>query len=223
MSDDQKALVPEVDGQLELPDTDITGENLKKVQEFIDKGLPDVIKVDESKMAKMVELYLSGSSYDKISMATRIDKTTIMFLSQKYGWCKARQQYLIELEENMKKRVLETNLVSQDFMLQLIQVWHKKIGKHMTRYLATDNEEHLDNIDLKELDRYIKVMESLKDSIRPPKVDSKAPAVGLNLGEGVTITKKGDNEVEITPKQRVVSDILQQYADARRQEEKNRK
>lgn len=129
----------------------------------------------------------------------------------------------MELEEGMKRRVIEDLLVSQDFRLQLVQMWHKKLGKKLSKYFSTNNEEHLD-LDLKELDRYLKVVDSLKESIQPPKSSGQgSPTVGLNLGDGVTITKKGDNEVEITPKQKAIGDILQEYADMKRQEEENAK
>jgi hypothetical protein len=205
-----------------FPDTDITGRNAEKLQKYIDDGLPGIIAVDDAKYAKMVDMYLSNKTYDQIANATKTPKPMIMYLSQKYGWCASKQAYLMELEEGMKRRIIENKLVSQDFMIQLVQMWQKKIGKKMARYLATDNEEHLDGINLKEIDRYLKVVESLKESIQPPKSDNKAPTVGLNLGDGVTITKKGDNEVEITPKQKAIGDILQQYADLRRAEEKKK-
>lgn len=222
MSDDTKALVP--GNQIELPEivNDISDEGMKKVQAFVEAGLPGIARVDEIKMTKMTELYLSGKTYDQISNIMRIDKTTIMYLSQKLGWCEVRQTYLLELEENMKRRVVEAKLMSQDFMLQLVQAWQKKISKKVTKYLATDDEKHINEVDLKEIDRYVKIMESLKESIQAPKSDSKGPAVGLNLGDGVTVTRKGDNEIEITPKQNAVSDILQKYADMRRDEEKKK-
>lgn len=204
------------------PDNDLNVENLKKVQEYIDKGLPGIDQVDDVKHSKMLDLYLSGTTYEKISQVVRINKTIVMFVSFKSKWYAARQDYLFELEEGMKRRVLETKLMSQDFMLQLIQAWQKKMGKKLNRYLSTDDEKHMNEIDLKELDRYLKVIESLNGSIQSPRSDSKAPAVSLNLGDGVTVTKKGENEVEITPKQKTISDTLQYYADLRRAEEEKK-
>ena len=45
------------------------------------------------------------------------------------------------------------------------------------------------------------------------------PAVGLNLGDGVTITKNGDNEVTITPKNKTVGEMLNELANLKRAEE----
>ena len=223
-SEDMKKLqTREVKEQDLFPETDITGKNAEAVQRFIDEGLPRVISPDHSTYHKMVEMYMSNQTYSQIASATRSPKAMVMFLSKKYNWFAHKQAYLMELEEGMKRRVIEDLLVSQDFRLQLVQMWHKKLGKKLSKYFSTNNEEHLD-LDLKELDRYLKVVDSLKESIQPPKSSGQgSPTVGLNLGDGVTITKKGDNEVEITPKQKAIGDILQEYADMKRQEEENAK
>jgi len=111
-------------------------------------------------------------------------------------------------------------LVNQDFLLQLIHMWQKKIGNKITKYLATDNEQFAKDIDLKEVDKYLKTVEMLhKLSSEKGGNAGGTPAVGLNLGDGDTIERKGDNTVEITPKSKAIGDMLKQFADSRREEE----
>ena len=74
-------------------------------------------------------------------------------------------------------------------------------------------------INLKDIAAYIKTLEALSKSTGAF-AEPKAPAVGLNLGEGVTVSKKDDGSVEITPKQKAVGEILKQLADERRKNEK---
>jgi hypothetical protein len=201
---------------------DISEAGMKKIQLYIDQGLPGIMTVDTDTLSRLGELYLSGKTYAQISNIVRVDITTIMYLSYKHNWSQIRKDYMVELEDQMKRRVIEAKLVSQDFLLQLSQLWEKKIGNKITRYLATNNEEFADQINLKEIDRYLKTMELLQKSLAEPKSDSRGPLVGLNIGDGATITRKGDNELEITPKQRAIGDILKQHADMMREEEKNK-
>lgn len=213
LKNDNELLAPE-------PTTDLSPIDLEKVRAFREEGMPGVYNLEESQIARMMDLYLDGKPYSQISRITRISKTTIMFLSDKFNWFALRQDYLIELEANMRNRVIESKLVSQDFLLQLSHAWQKKIGKNITQFLATGDEKYANEIDLKEVDKYLKTIEILhKISSENAAGKNKTPAVGLNLGDGVTITKKDDNSVEITPKQNTVGALLKQYADSRRDEE----
>lgn len=213
LKNDNELLAPE-------PTTDLSPVDLEKVRAFREEGMPGLYKLEESQIARMMDLYLDGKPYSQISRITRISKTTIMFLSDKFNWFALRQDYLVELEANMRNRVIESKLVSQDFLLQLSHAWQKKIGKNITQFLATGDEKYANEIDLKEVDKYLKTIEILhKISSENAAGKNKTPAVGLNLGDGVTITKKDDNSVEITPKQKTVGDLLKQYADSRRDEE----
>lgn len=198
---------------------DISDESMRKVQRFIDAGLPGIAIVNEEKIAKMMELYLSGKTYDQISNITRVDRVMVMYLSYKLNWCETRKEYMIELSDHMKRRIIEAKLMMQDHLLQLAQMYQKKHGHKITRYLETNNEQFTDQISLKEIDRYLKIADLIQKSIaEAPK--EKGPLIGLNLSEGATVTRKGDNEIEITPKQKAIGDVLKHYADLRREEEK---
>jgi|ERR1035437_1669567 hypothetical protein len=199
--------------------TDISDVSMKKVQRFIDDGLPGVVILDESRLAKIAELYLGGATYDQISKATRVDRTIVMYASYRYNLCDIRKEYMLELGDHMKRRVLEFKLMSQDHLLKLAQMYHKKHGGKLMRYMETNDEAHTDQINLKELDRYMKIVDLIQKSIAEPAKD-KGPLIGLNLGDGATVTRKGDNEIEITPKQKAIGDVLKHYADLRREEDK---
>jgi hypothetical protein len=199
--------------------SDISDEAMKKVQRFIDDGLPGIASVNEEKVTKITELYLSGKTYDQISNVTRVDRTTVMYLSYKLNLCDIRKEYMLELGDHMKRRVLEFKLMSQDHLLNLAQMYHKKHGSKIVRYLETNDEAHTDQINLKELDRYMKIVDLIQKSVAEPK-DNKGPLIGLNVGDGATVTRNGDNQIEITPKAKAIGDVLKHYADIRREEEK---
>jgi hypothetical protein len=217
MSDDSK--LPEIVVVDNVKMTDISDVSMKKVQRFIDDGLPGIAVIDEEKLAKITELYLAGKTYDQISKAVRVERTIVMYASYKYNLCDIRKEYMVELGDHMKRRVLEFKLMSQDHLLNLAQMYHKKHGNKIMRYLETNDEAHTDQINLKELDRYMKIVDLIQKSVAEPAKD-KGPLIGLNLGEGATVTRNSENEIEITPKQKAIGDVLKHFADLRREEEK---
>jgi len=201
-----------------LPNSDLSDSDMQKIELYKQEGLPGIAKVDEVMMAKLMDLYLSGKPYTEISNIVRLEKRIILYLSHKFNWYAMRMEYLHELENNIRNRVVESKIVSQDFLLQLTQMWQKRIGKKITKYLQTDNEIYATEIDLKEVDKYLKTIEMLHKFHADP-AQTKAPAVGLNLGDGVTITKMSDDSVEITPKQKSIGDLLKKYSDSRKNSE----
>lgn len=205
----------------EVATTDFTPEDQQKLQEFFDNGAPGFSLADEVKITKMMELYLSGKTYSQISRITRSPKELVMAYSSKLEWYPLKMQYLAELDNQMKLRLAEAKLQNKDFLIQMNQMWRRKIGKKMERYNQTDNDDEADAISAKELEKYLKTLDALtKLSTDPaPKTGQQAPAVGLNLGDGVTVTKTGENSVEITPKSQAVGNMLEVLANKRREAE----
>jgi hypothetical protein len=211
MSDENKLAV------IEEPTTDLTPRDLEVITEYVEAGLPAVTSIDEIKMVRILDMYLSGRTYRQIGLTMSVPRQIILYLSHKFNWFQLRQDYLIDLDTNSKARVLEAKIMNQDMLMQLQQMWRKKIGSNINKYLATDNVDFANAIDLKEVDKYLKTVEMLHrlGSERVP--GQPNPTVGLNLGDGVTITKKSDNEVEITPKNKAIGDMLKQMADMQRE------
>jgi hypothetical protein len=202
---------------------DFTGFDLKAIEKYKEDGLPGIASLDDPTIIRMMELYLGGKTYREISQVTNKPKAMILYISDKFGWYIKKAEYLRDLEETMIQRTLEAKLVGQDFLLQLKSFFEKKIGHNINNYLRTGDAKFAGDIDLKEVDKYIKTFETLEKLTEVKARGSKsdkgaAPAVGLNLGDGVTIERIGDNKVEVTPKQKTVGDMLKQFADLRRQE-----
>lgn len=219
MSDDNKN-VPVVPEQ---PQNDFSQKDLETIQAYQAGGLQGIAVVDEKKMASMLEMYLSGKTYRQIARTMQINKEIVLYMSYKFNWFELRQEYLVDMESSMRGRVLEAKIVNQDFLLQLQAMWQKKIGNKINKYLATDNEEFANEIDLKEVDKYLKTVELLQklgSEGKAPTADNTRPMVGVNAGDGVTIVRKGENEIEITPKSKAIGDALKMFADSRREEEK---
>lgn len=199
--------------------TDLNESDMVRIEAFIEKGMPGLSAIDDAVLYRMTELYLSGSTYWQIAHTLNLSRPLVLYVSHTYGWYPAKKEYLMELQERIKGRVIDSKLVSQDFLLLLTQAWQKKISKSLKKYLATDDTTHTEEIDLKEVSQLLKTIEIIKDLNNEGK-DSKGrtPAVGLNVGDGVTIERSGDNKVTITPKEKTLGDVLKKFADSRRAE-----
>lgn len=198
--------------------TDFSKKDLLAIEKFQEDGLPSLAALDDTKLTQMMDMYLSGKSYSQIASATRSTKALVMYLSKKFGWYPTRREYLVEMEESIGNRLIENKIESQDFLLNLTQTWQTQMGKKMKKYISSGDEKFINEIDLKVLDKYLKTLEILHKT-GSSGGDGKNPTVGLNLGNGVTVKKINDNEVEITPKDKKLGDMLKKLADERREEE----
>lgn len=205
------------------PTTDLTDKDLAKIEAFKDAGLPGIYGVSQQQVERIMDLYFDGKPFVQISRILKIDKTLIMYMSQKYKWFQARREYHEELEASMRSRLVESKLVSQDFLLQLTGLYQKKISKQVTSFLATDDVKHADAIDPKEVAQLLKLMEMLHKLASDGSGSKAVSPVSLGLGDGVTIRKTSDNSVEITPKSASVAETLRQLADAQRANDKQNK
>lgn len=204
-------------------ETDITETEMVKVNKFIEDGLPGVGAITDTQLYRMYELYLTGSTYTQISTALGIKKTIILYMSHNSGWYNSKKEYLQEIQEKIKNRVVESKLRSSEFILLYVQAFQKKISHKLTAYLATNADSHIDEVDLKEVAQLMKAIEIINDLDNAGK-DSKgkSPAIGLNVGNGVTIEKSGDNKISITPNQSTIGDVLKEYADSSREKERKK-
>ena len=208
----------------EKPTHDFTNDDLSKIQAFEDGGMLGLAKITEIDMTRMMDHYLNGMSYREISKLLRIHKTTILYLSKKLSWFDMRTAYIEELGLTLRDQVLEAKLHSQKFLLNLGYMFERKIGRTVDQYLRSDKVEDGNKIDLKEIDKYLKVVESLQRLSGNLNTESNRPLIGVNPGEGMTITKTGDNEIQITPSNTAntgaVKSRLREFADMKRNFEK---
>lgn len=206
-----------------IPYADFTMKDLELIQKFKDDGMLGLHTLKDTDCERCMALYIDGKSYRQIAQVTKINKSVILFLANKFKWYELRKEYLDELQATLKDKVMESKLQSQEFLLELVLAYQKKISKNVHQYLRTDDSAFADKIDPKDINSVLKIMELLhKISAENFANTSDKSLVGLNgLGEGVTITKTGANSVEITPKGPTpFSSKLKQFADMKREQER---
>lgn len=202
--------------------TDITPKELVALEKFKEKGLPGITTLNEVIMSKSIDLYLGGKTYQEIAQIVSIKKELILYLSQKFKWYDTKMEHLEILDANLKERILHAKIVNQDFILQIQQFFLRKIGRKMTRFLATNDDDEAAKVDRKDIEMFYKAVELL-DKISTEKVPANSrPSVGLNLGDGVSITKGLEGEVLITPRNKTVGQMLSDLANLKRQDESHK-
>jgi len=207
-------------------ETDLTPQELLVVAKFKEDGKPGLFSVaqNEVTMTKALNLYISGKTYHEISMVVSTKKDIILYLAHKHDWYGTKMQHLAILDANIKERVLQADLMNQDFVLQIQQFFLKKIGRKMTRFMASEDEEIANSIDRKDVELYMKSVDLLKKMTTENIPAGSRPSVGLNMGEyGVNVRKVGENQVEITPRNKTNAQMLQELADIKRAEESSEK
>jgi hypothetical protein len=208
---------------LAVPTSDFTEHDNKKLAEYRELGLPGVVSITEAQLFRMYDLYLGGCTYSQISNMLEIKRNIVLYYSHTNKWYEARTNYLAEVQEKIKNRVADTKIRNKEFMLLLVQAWQKKIGGKLTRYLATNDSQHMDEVDLKEVAQLMKAIDMINELDEEGKnKQGKTPPIGLNVGQGVTLQRDGD-KLSITPNapsEESLGNILQKYADESRKKEK---
>lgn len=200
-----------------VKDTDLTDLELEKIRDYMAAGLPGIGDINDTQLYRMLDLYMSGSTYTQISITLQVKKIIVLYLAHINKWYQSKLEGLNEIQEKIKYRIFDSKLRNQDFRLLFIQAWQKRIGKQITKFLSTNDDEHMNGIDMKEVGQLMKVMEWV-DSLDEPGKGSKgkSAAVNINIGNGASIEKTGENKLSITPSDPTIGDMLAQVANAQR-------
>lgn len=203
-----------------LRTTDLNSKESDELQKFIEDGTPGLHEADKDKTNKMFEMYLLGKTYTQISGIMRLPRPVVLFVAHKCNWFPIKQEFLVEFENTKQQRLIEAKMMSQEFLITAQQAFNKKYSSKMNSYLA-GNDEAMNDMDWKGYDRYLKTMERLEKVTSVPG-ENQRPLIGLNIGgAGVDMKRTGQNEIEITPKEKATENMLKYYADLNR--EKNKK
>lgn len=203
------------------PVADYTLKDMEQIQEFKEKGLIGLASITDIDIERAMALYIDGKTYRQVCHILKVKKDVILYLSHKFKWWELRDNFLQELQATMPQKILDAKLQDQEFLFDLKLAYRKKMGKHLNKYLKTDDDSWMAKIDQKDIAMYLKTTEllnKLEHDLTSFPTD-KPSLVGFNgIGEGMTITKTSENSVEITPKP-MFGSKLKQMADLKRQQE----
>lgn len=201
------------------PTHDFTQEDLNQIELFKEGGLLGIATLTEVDITRMMDHYLAGKNYREIARTLKIKKHVIMFLSQKMKWYAMRREYVEELTGvAFQNRLMEAKLQSQEFLLNVTHALERKLRKAVDQFNRTDNPDDFKKIDMKEMDKYVKITETLhrlNAEIRPGFGDR--PMVNIN------IEKASKDSVVVSPGKSLkgqVASRIKQFADMKRDMEK---
>lgn len=212
--------------ELELADAASSGFTMKELEQikaYREAGLPGIAELSDAKFMSAFDLKLEGRSFREISKVLNLSKALIMHIAEKFNWHERRLEFLEAYEMELRERVVEEKIHSQFFIMKAMHVFRKRMGKKLDKYLTTGDETFADTIDMESMAQYLKMAQAVAnlDAKGIAKDPSGNPAVGINVGDGVSMKKLADGTVEITPRQKSQAEMLADLAKSKR-DQKNK-
>lgn len=182
---------------------DMTKEEKEQVLEFIQNGVPGLLRVQHSDMYTLFKLYMSGKTYSEIATISKINKTLVMYLSYKSSWLDKRFKHYEDISLNILDKVQKTKLDIANKLVTMINATGKFLEDEYNQYLKTNDKAIIQNIDSKIISGYHKSIDSLKrvldtEEENDPNKKPKQPLVNINVGMGAQIQQGADRPLEIS-------------------------
>ncbi len=126
---------------------------------------------------QMFQLFLEGYTCAEIAKQNKgFTEGDILYCRKKYKWDNERDEYVIQLNNQIKQKIMKQKLESAEFLTNMLSVIHKEHRDVMLKYLQTGNPDDLPKIG--SLRTYKEVVEILskitgEDSTKRIKLDAK--------------------------------------------------
>jgi hypothetical protein len=182
-----------------LPE-DLSSEEKRSVTEFVTNGCPGLVKIDDTKVFKWFELYMSGKSYSEIALLTKDKKDLIMYVSCRSRWHDKRMEYYRDMSTAFAQKLKTAKLASANTVVNAITALSKYHDKKFNEFLINNDHSIIDNLDTKVLGQYYKSLEMLDKLMRPDgeeEKEPKAPTVNIHVPSNSTVTMEGEDTVKI--------------------------
>lgn len=211
-----------------LPE-DLTTEEKKVVAEYVANGCPGLVKINDDKVFKWFELYMTGKSYTEIAHLMRENKDLIMYVACRSRWLDKRMQYYNDMAVAFSNKLKKAKVDSANTVVNAIAALSKYHNKKFNDFLTTNDQSIIDNMDTKLLGQYYKSLETLDKLVNPAGSDDpdkdksgkSGPTVNVNVGSGATVKQIGDDTVEITTDE-AAGDLLKALSNYQRTKERGK-
>jgi hypothetical protein len=203
---------------------DLSEEEQVSLQNYISNGCPGLVKIDDTKVFKWFELYMSGKSYSEIATITREKKDLIVYIAHRGKWHEKHMQYYADIASNLTNKIKKVKLESANTVATAITALGKYYGDQFNKYLLTNDSSIIANMDTKTLAQYYKSIEVLDKMMSPnsgSSGDGGGPSVNINVGSNAKIEQKDDKTVEITTDE-AAGDLIKALAKYQRVKEKDK-
>jgi hypothetical protein len=199
------------------PVGDWTSKELEVLRDYEQKG---VRPLAPSLAGQMFNLFLEGYSCADIAKLNKgLTEGDILFARKKYNWDSERDNYMIQIKNQVAQKVLKQKMESVEFLTNMLSVIHKEHKDVMLRFLQTGNVEDLPKIG--SLRTYKEIIETLakitgEDSVKKLKVDGK-------IQQETTVKSDGSASMNIPLTPELQTKLLQALVESSQQDTKGKK
>lgn len=204
---------------------DLSEEEQISLQNYISNGCPGLTKIDDTKVFQWFELYMAGKGYSEIATITKDKKDLIMYISYKSKWHEKRMQYYSDMALNLTTKLKRVKLESANTVANAITALGKYYNDQFNKYLLTNDQNVISNMDTKTLAQFYKSIEVLDKIINPSAAgdssQSPLPSVNINVGSSAKVEQKDDQTIEITTDE-AAGDLIKALAKYQRVKDKEK-
>lgn len=186
------------------------------VKEYLEKG---GLQLSPNTASRFFQLFLNGDDCKEIHrLNSNFPYESILIARVKYRWDEKREEYIYNLTDAVRSKVLKAQLETTDLMTSLLNAANKKHGDKIKKYLQSGDEEDLKGaFNIETIHSLMKITESLMKVTgqdRQFKVTNENKnTLDVNLNQKGSVSSQSSN-VELTPEE--AANILKVIADAKR-------
>lgn len=180
---------------------DFTEEDKSLLNEFRSQGLPGVSKVQATTLFGWFNLYMAGRSYRDIANSSGHSVELVLYHADRQQWCSKKIEQRDALINSVAEKSTAAKIEGLAFMYDLLKFVHERHSKDVVEYLTTKNEEAAARVDLKVVDRYVKIVDAINkiqgnpDDWGKMAASMQRPSVSINIGSAEI--KRDANTIDI--------------------------
>ena len=217
-----------MDNEIDIVKTDFNQEEQDSLKDWELNNRPGIHGITEDRSFEWFRLYMAGKSYNEIAKATKTKKDLILFASRSQRWFVRKTEYYSDISSNMLDKYKEAKIESLNTMTTMVSAMNKYFGDKFTKYIKTNDENIIKELDSKMLAQYQKINESMDKivaEITGKSEEGKAPLLNINMTGNAKVKQIDSKTIEIegdsTIKEQEVKDILASLSKVKKIREEN--
>lgn len=134
---------------------------VQKLTEYIEAGK---YQISPETVASFFQLYLNGSTPEEIASLNKgFNLEAIHWAMVKYDWPTQRDKYLMDLQDNIRLKMVKTQLEATSLLTDMISASNKRNSEKLKKYIQTGNDKDLDGaMNIETLGGLLKAIEGLQ-------------------------------------------------------------
>ena len=181
--------------------TDFSLEDQKALMDFRGQGLPGAAKIQDTDIFKWFNLYMKGRSYAEIAKLDNKPLEHILYHADRQRWCEKKTEHLDNLVKSLSSKMTSAKIEGLAFLHDLLSFTHQLYSQDIIEFLTTKNQEAAARVDLKIVDKYVKIVDAINklhsspDDWMKAAQDLQRPSVNINIGNAEI--KRSENTIDI--------------------------